>query len=80
MSHLADVIVFIIDASETCGYSLKDQEHLLQQMQEMFSKSVFVVVENKTDVKKTRSSNLKISCETGEGIDYLKDKILDFDY
>jgi nucleolar GTP-binding protein len=80
LTHLADVIVFIIDASETCGYSLKDQEHLLQQMQEMFSKSVFVVVENKTDVKKTRSSNLKISCETGEGIDYLKDKILDFDY
>ncbi len=80
LTHLADVIVFIIDPSETCGYTLKDQKHLLKQIQKMFSDSVFIVVENKVDVKKTRSSNLRVSCETGEGIDSLKKKLLDFDY
>jgi len=71
LSHLADVIVFIMDTSETCGYSLDDQKHLLTQMKKMFKDSQFIIVENKADFKKTRSKNFKISCETGEGIDLL---------
>jgi len=75
LSHLADVIVFIMDTSETCGYSLDDQKHLLTQMKKMFKDSQFIIVENKADFKKTRSKNLKISCETGEGIDLLVEKL-----
>jgi len=75
LTHLADLIVFVLDASETCGYSIKDQMHLLAQMEEMFRDSSLVVVENKADFNKTDSTNLKISCETGEGIDLLIDEI-----
>ena len=65
------LIIFILDASETCGYSLKDQTHLLSQIKKMFSDSLITVVENKIDFKMTVSTNLKISCKTGEGIDSL---------
>jgi len=44
-------------------------------MEEMFSGSSLIVVENKADFKKTDSTNLKISCKTGEGIDSLVDEI-----
>jgi len=75
LTHLADIIVFLIDPTETCGYSLKDQQSLLSHMKEMFNDSVFIVVENKADFKKTKSNNLKISCESKEGIDKLIEQI-----
>ena len=69
LNTLADVIVFILDPSETCGYSLLDQNHLLTQLKKMFRTSSFIVVENKTDIKNSKSKNLKISCETKKGIE-----------
>ncbi|UCF12452.1 MAG: 50S ribosome-binding GTPase [Thermoplasmatales archaeon] len=69
LTHLADLIVFISDPSETCGYSLKDQLNILSQIKEIFSDVPFIAVENKVDLKKTNSSNLKISCTIKEGID-----------
>lgn len=69
LTHLADLIVFISDPSETCGYSLKDQLSMLSQIKEIFSDVPFIVVENKVDLKKTNSSRLKISCTNNEGID-----------
>jgi len=71
LSNLADIIVYVIDASETCGYLLEEQLHLLSQVKKTFSDSSFIIVENKADLKKTDSKHLKISCETGEGIDIL---------
>ena len=68
LTHLADLIVFISDPSETCGYSLKDQLSMLSQIKEIFSDVPFIVVENKVDLKKTNSSHLKISCTSKEGI------------
>jgi len=75
LTHLADVIVFILDVSEICGYPLKDQKNLLTQMKKMFKGSLVIVVENKADMKKTRTSYIKLSCKTGEGIDKLVDEI-----
>jgi nucleolar GTP-binding protein len=76
LTHLAGLIIFILDTSETCGYSLEEQTHLLTQIKNMFSGLPTIIVENKADIKKTDSSNLKISCETGEGINILIRKIL----
>lgn len=75
LTHLADVTVFVLDVSEICGYLLKDQKNLLTQMKKMFKDSLVIVVENKADIKKTRTSNIKLSCKTGEGIDNLIDGI-----
>lgn len=71
VKNLADIIVFIFDPSETCGYNFNDQKNLLSQMQEMFKESEFIIVENKADFKKSSSINIKISCESKEGIDVL---------
>ena len=78
LKNLADIIIFVIDPSETSGYSLKDQMHLLSQIKKMFVNSPIIIVENKADIKRIESKNLKISCETGEGIDILIDKIFSF--
>lgn len=78
LTHLADIIVFILDPSETCGYSIKDQKNLLKQVQEMFSYSFFIIVENKTDFKKSKLKNLKISCTEDIGIDELKEQIFSY--
>lgn len=78
LTHLADLVVFILDPSETSGYSLENQKHLLSQIKKMFTGSAIILVENKADVKKTSSPNLKISCTTGEGIDTLKNEIFKF--
>ena len=75
LSNLADITIYTIDASETCGYSLKEQLHLLSQIKKTFSQSSFIIVENKADIRETDSKNIKISCETGKGIDILIDKI-----
>jgi len=75
LTHLADVIVFVLDVSEICGYPLKDQRNLLTQMKKMFKDSLVIVVENKADMKKTKTSHIKLSCKTGEGIDKLVDEI-----
>ncbi len=68
LSNLADIIIFIIDPTEICGYSLEDQLNLLSQIKKMFNDSNLIIVENKLDLKNTGSNYLKISCETGECI------------
>jgi len=75
LTHLADLIVFVLDTSETCGYSINDQMHLLTHIEEIFSNSDLIVIENKADFKKTDSTNLRVSCKTNEGIDLLVDEI-----
>jgi len=75
LTHLADIIIFLIDPTEICGYSLNDQMHLLDQLKNMFLDSSFIIVENKSDINKVDTKNLKVSCETKEGIDILTEKI-----
>ncbi|MCJ7571444.1 MAG: 50S ribosome-binding GTPase [Candidatus Thermoplasmatota archaeon] len=76
VKNLADIVVFIFDPTETCGYRFDDQKHLFSQMQEMFKDSEFIIVENKADFKKTSSKNIKVSCESKEGIDVLINEII----
>jgi nucleolar GTP-binding protein len=76
VKNLADIVVFIFDPTETCGYSFDDQKNLLVQMQKMFKDSEFIIVENKADFKKTDSKNIKVSCESKEGIDVLIKEII----
>jgi nucleolar GTP-binding protein len=75
LSNLADIIVFLIDPTETCGYSLENQLALLSEIKKTFNNSNFIIVENKLDLKKTNSKNLKISCKNGKGIDFLYNEI-----
>ncbi len=76
LRHLADLIVFIFDPSGACGYPMDEQTLMLQNIKELFNDVPFIIVENKVDVKDSGSSNRKISCSTGQGIQELRQEIL----
>ncbi len=78
LRYLADVIIFVLDPSETCGYPLEKQKQLLHRVQSLFSSAPLVLVEAKSDLLKTDSSSLSISCETKEGLSELKDLLFTF--
>ena len=71
LTHLADMVVFVVDPSEHCGYLMKQQMDLLRDMRKEFSE--ITVVANKTDIKKTDKENMMlISAKENVGIDELK--------
>lgn len=76
LKHLAEVIVFIMDPTETCGYSLEEQLSLLNRIEKQFSVPI-IVVANKADLgeKQIEKEHLVISAEKGIGIDELKKKL-----
>lgn len=71
LRHLADVIVFLVDPSEHCGYSLDAQLKLLEETKAAFPDAPLVVAESKADLKRAGVGEVAISAETGEGIDEL---------
>ncbi|MEA2054332.1 MAG: GTPase [Candidatus Thermoplasmatota archaeon] len=73
--YLANVIVFMIDPTQYCGYSIKEQENLLASMKKDISLPI-IVVENKSDLCKSDRKCLKISCKSGDGISELKEEII----
>ncbi len=74
LKYLANLIIFLLDPSETCGYSLAAQEKLLEEIRTDFSVPL-IVVENKADLLRRESEFIKISAKTGEGLEKLVETI-----
>lgn len=79
LRHLADVVVFMLDPSGTCGYDFERQLHLLEDVRKTFS-NVMVVI-NKTDlldeqrvreVQELCKDAIFISAATGQGVPELE--------
>jgi nucleolar GTP-binding protein len=66
LKYLADVIVFVIDPSETSGYTMDEQLHLLESTKKAFPGIPLIEVENKSDLIRTPSERLKVSALSGE--------------
>jgi len=64
---VADLIVFVIDPTEECGYPVKAQKKLLLRLKKL-GKPV-ITVNNKADMMD--SEGFSISAKTGQGIDEL---------
>lgn len=77
LKHLADLVIFMFDPTETCGYSMAEQEHLLGQVRKQFADAEIIEVENKSDMMKTENNRMKISALSGSGIPKLVDKIVE---
>ena len=69
LKHLADLIVFVIDPTETCGYSLENQLNLLREVKETFKKPT-IEIYSKADLHDFKD-RMRISVVTKEGIDEL---------
>ncbi len=76
LKHLADIVIFVFDPTETCGYPMSEQEHLLKQIREQFSTVPIIEVENKADLTKSKDERLKISASTGYNVTKLIDRIV----
>ncbi len=83
LENLADVIIFMLDPTETCGYSMEKQERLLSEIKRIFDATPIFEAENKYDVakemhieKKYSKGRYHISASTKEGIDKLMDDVM----
>ncbi len=76
MMNLADVILFIIDASEHCGYPIEEQVRLLHEIEGMVTVPIVASV-NKSDLLYF-DGYLNMSTETGDGIGEVLDALLSF--
>ena len=68
LTHLADAVLFMLDASGECGYPLDDQLELLDDVESTFEVPVLVVC-NKADRSTDADADHYMSVETGEGVE-----------
>jgi len=76
LRYLTDVMVFILDPSESCGYDMKKQTALLDAVKKNFSSVPIIITESKSDILKRSNENISFSAETGEGMEELTSNIL----
>jgi len=67
LMDVANVVLFVLDPSEHCGYSLEEQRRLLEEVRTLVAVPV-VVVSNKADIARAEEG-LVMSTATGEGVD-----------
>jgi nucleolar GTP-binding protein len=52
MAHLRAVVLYIVDASEQCGYTIKQQADLFHSIKPLFANKPLVIAINKVDQRK----------------------------
>lgn len=77
LRHAADAVLFLIDPTETSGYSVRQQEALLAQVRQEMTGLPFLVAETKADVWRSDSGRPAFSVATGDGLDGLLQQVLD---
>ena len=79
LKHITRNVIFIIDPSETCGYSLEAQENLLKEIKQTFKPKIMVIA-TKKDIpsEKKTESDLSISNQSKEDIELVHDEIIKF--
>ncbi|HEY9205494.1 MAG TPA: NOG1 family protein [Candidatus Methanoperedens sp.] len=77
LKHVGKVILYIIDPSETCGYTLDKQMHLLDGIKKEFGIPILVAA-NKTDISgMPESADMSMSTLTGEGVEAMLDRLVE---
>ncbi len=76
LRYLTDLMIFIIDPSETCGYGLDVQKKLLDNIRSNFQDVPIIVVESKCDIMKTEGDAVRISTKSGEGMEEFRNDLL----
>ena len=77
LRYLATAVLFILDPSETCGFPLDDQRHLLASVQATFPDVPLVILENKADLGGPSAGYLRGSALTGDGLSELMDVLVE---
>ncbi len=71
MENVGDVLVFLIDASETGGTSLDEQLSLLREVRSLVTERPIIVAHSKSDLLKITPVDAEylLSTVNGEGIE-----------
>lgn len=77
LRYLTHVILFVLDPSETCGYSIEKQEALLKSVIDGFKDISIITAESKNDIFVRKNRNINFSTETGSNLEKLRDTILE---
>ncbi len=90
LKHLGDVIVYIFDPSEYCGFPIEEQMHLFEEIHREFGEFPFIVAINKVDIadeEKTKAIEefvkakglkpVRISALNGDGVEELKRRVIE---
>jgi len=72
---VATVVLFVIDPTEQCGYSIEEQERLLTRWREEFPRLPIIAVETKCDLIRRATERLHVSAVTGEGLSALETQV-----
>ena len=67
----ATVVLFVLDPTGSSGYSLEEQEGLLERWRATYPSLPIVAVETKSDLLKRPVDRLRVSAVTGEGVESL---------
>lgn len=76
LRHTADGVLFLIDASGAAGYTVEEQERLLEQVRREMSGIPLLVAEAKVDLVRSTTDRPKFSTHTGEGVEELRQAIV----
>ena len=77
LKHVGDVMLFITDPSETCGYTLEKQMHLLEEIKKEFGIPM-IVAANKADISKTtEKADMSMSTLTGDDVEAVLERLLE---
>merc|ERR1712020_605578 len=74
LAHLRAAVLYIVDPSEQCGYSLEAQKNLFDNIKPLFNSKPLIVVANKADIwrdalnedKKAILSSFEVDAENGK--------------
>ena len=76
LDHLADAVLFVLDASGDCGYPVESQLELLAEVEERFDAPI-VTVCNKSDRSTDVDADLYMSVTEEENVDAVLDQVVD---
>ncbi len=71
IEHIASVIVFILDPSESCGYVMEEQKNLRATIMKSFPEARFITITNKSDMA-TMDEHMAVSALYDKGFDELE--------
>lgn len=77
LRHVGNVTLFIIDPSETCGYTLQEQYRLLQEVRDFVNMPVLVVA-NKVDIKGGEAeADMRMSTLSRDGVMEVRSRLIE---
>ncbi len=79
LENIGDILIVLIDASESGGTSLEEQSNLLEEIESLVTERPILVVHSKSDILRDVPEDAEhlISTINGDGIDELKELIIE---